>query len=126
MQDPSSSFAAEDEENSRGTVVKMSDTQMGFRARFGTIDQIFNLRIIMEKSREHGVPIDMAFVDYKKAFDSICHKRLWDVLNRMGISKQTVTAIKNLYEHQKATVRADKEFSEWFQIGKGVRQGCLI
>ena len=99
---------------------------MGLRVRVGTRDQLFNLRIIMEKSREYGVPIYMAFVDYRKAFDSISHRRLWEVLNRIGISRKTVTALKSLYEHQKATVKADNEMSDWFKIGKGVRQGCVI
>ena len=59
---------------------QIADIQMGFRQGVGTRDQIFNLRIIMEKARESSVPLYMAFIDYKKAFDSVKHRRLWKIL----------------------------------------------
>ena len=104
----------------------MADVQMGFRRGVGTRDQIFNLRIIMEKAREASVPLYMAFIDYKKAFDSVNHRKLWSVLKEMGMCNYTVDAIKNLYSKQQAAVRVEKELTEWFRIGKGARQGCLV
>jgi hypothetical protein len=105
---------------------ELSDVQMGFRKGVGTRDQIFNLRIIMEKAREHQMPLYIAFIDYKKAFDSVKHKKLWTVLKEMGVDSQVVKVLKSLYDNQQAAVRIDKETTEWFRIGKGVRQGCLI
>ena len=62
---------------------QFAEVQMGFRKKVGTIDQIFNIRIIMEKAREYNVPLYMAFIDYKKAFDSVRHTDLWAVLRKM-------------------------------------------
>jgi len=59
--------------------LSIADVQMGFRKGVGTRDQIFNLRVIMEKANEASVPLYMAFVDYKKAFDTVKHDKLWNV-----------------------------------------------
>jgi len=69
-------FAAEEQ---------IADVQMGFRQGVGTREQFFNLRIIMEKARESSVPLRMAFIDYKKAFDSVKHSRLWKILIDMDM-----------------------------------------
>jgi hypothetical protein len=105
---------------------ELSDVQMGFRKGVGTRDQIFNLRIIIEKAREHQTPLYIAFIDYKKAFDSVKHGKLWTMLKEIGVDSQVVKVFKSLYDNQQAAVRIDKETTEWFRIGKGVRQGCLI
>ena len=98
---------------------ELSDVQMGFRKGVGTRDQIFNLRIIIEKAREHQTPLYIAFIDYKKAFDSVKHRKLWTVLREMGVDSQVVKVFKSLYDNQQAAVRIDKETTEWFRIGKG-------
>ena len=99
---------------------------MGFRAGVGTRDQIFNLRMIMEKAREHNTPLYLAFVDYKKAFDSVKHRKLWRLLRRMGVCATTVRTMKSLYSSQTAAVKVEGELSDWFDVSKGVRQGCLV
>jgi len=105
---------------------ELADVQMGFRKGVGTRDQILNLRIIIEKAREHQTTLYIAFIDYKKAFDSVKHGKLWKILKEMGMNKQVVETLKILYDKQQAAVRIEKELTEWFRIGKGVRQGCLI
>ena len=105
---------------------QIADVQMGFRKGFGTRDQIFNLRLIMEKARESSVPLYMAFIDYKKAFDSVKQKTLWKILKDMGLCVTTVYSLKQLYEQQRAAVRVEGDISDWFSISKGVRQGCLV
>ena len=102
------------------------DVQMGFRQGVGTRDQIFNLQIIMEKARESSVPLYMAFIDYKKAFDSMKHRRLWKILKYMDFCVKTVDTLKRLYQQQQAAVRVDSELTDWFEISKGERQGCLV
>lgn len=105
---------------------QIADVQMGFRKGVGTRDQIFNLRVIMEKVNEASVPLYMAFVDYKKAFDTVKHDKLWNVLKGMGLNGSTVNTLRSLYKDQQAAVRVESEITDWFRIGKGVRQGCLI
>ena len=80
----------------------------------------------MEKAREYNVPLYMAFIDYKKAFDSVRHTDLWAVLRKMGVNGSVVNILKNLYSGQEAAVRVEQELTECFTIEKGVRQGCLV
>ena len=104
---------------------QFADVQMGFR-KVGTRNQIFNIRIIMKKVREFNVPLYMAFIDYKKAFDSVRHSVLWTVPREMGVSGSVVRLLKNLYSGQQAAVRVKNDLTEWFTIKKGVRQGCHV
>lgn len=80
----------------------------------------------MEKAKEQNVPLYMAFVDFKKAFDSVRHTTLWEVLTRMGVDNTVVGLLKSLYSRQQVAVRIEGEMSEFFDITKGVRQGCLM
>ena len=105
---------------------QFAEVQMGFRKTVGTRDQIFNLRIIMEKAREFNIPLYLTFIDYKKAFDSVRHSKLWAVLTGMGVSSSIVNILRKLYSGQQAAVRVEGELTEWFSIKKGVRQGCLM
>jgi len=68
----------------------------------------------------------MAFVDYKKAFDTVKPVKLWNVLKEMGLSGSTVDTLRSLYAGQQAADRLKSEITDWFKIGKDVRQGCLI
>ena len=68
----------------------------------------------------------MAFIDFKKAFDTVRHSRLWNVLMEMGVNDTTCKVLKSLYNELQAAIRVEKQTSEWFAIRKGVRQGCLI
>jgi len=80
----------------------------------------------MEKAHELNVPLYIAFIDYKKAFDSVRHSTLWNVLRKLGVNGRVVDLLSNLYNRQEAAVRVEDELTEWFSILKGVRQGCLV
>ena len=99
------------------------DVQDGFRKGRGTRDQIANIWI-MEKAR---VPEDIYFciIDYTKAFDYVNYNKLWKMLKETGIPDH-LTCLRNLYAGQRATVRIGHETTHWFQIGKGVCQGCVL
>ncbi|CAH1276986.1 Hypp9448 [Branchiostoma lanceolatum] len=103
-----------------------AEAQIGFRKKVGIRDQIFNVRILIEKARESNVNLYMAFIDYKKAFDSVRHKTLWKVMERMGVSNYIVNSLRQLYRHQQAAVRVGEELTDWFEVTKGMRQGCLV
>ena len=66
------------------------------------------------------------FIDYAKAFDYVDHKKLWKILKLMGIPDYLTGLLRNLYAGQEATVRTGRGTTDWFQIGKGVCQGCIL
>ena len=98
----------------------------GFRKGKGTRDQIANIHWILEKAREFQKNIYFCFIDYTKAFDCVDHNKLWKILKEMGIPDHLTCLLRNLYAGQEATVRTGHGTTEWFQIGKGVRQGCIL
>ena len=101
------------------------DVQAGFRKGRGTRDQIANIRWIIENVREFQKNIYFCFVDYAKAFDCVDHNKLWKILKEMGIPDHLTCLLRNLYAVQKTTVRTGHGTTDWFQIEKGVRQGCV-
>lgn len=105
---------------------EMPEEQAGFRKGRGTRDQIANLRWILEKARDYRKDIFMCFIDYSKAFDCVNHARLWTGLRKMGIPRHLIELMKGVYTDQQATVRTVYGDTEWFKIGKGVRQGCIL
>ena len=105
---------------------ELSNVQAGFRKGRGTRDQIANIHWIMEKAREFQKKHLFLLIDYAKAFDCVDHNKLWKILNDMGISDHLTCLLKNLYAGQEATVRTGHETTDWFEIGKGVRQGCIL
>ena len=66
------------------------------------------------------------FIDYAKAFDCVDHNKLWEILKEMGIPDHLTCLLRNLYASQEATVRTGRGTTDWLQIGKGVRQGCIL
>uniref|UniRef100_A0A4W2DE39 RNA-directed DNA polymerase n=1 Tax=Bos indicus x Bos taurus TaxID=30522 RepID=A0A4W2DE39_BOBOX len=92
---------------------ELPDVQAGFIKGRGTRDQIANIRWIIKKAKEFQKNIYFCFIDYAKAFDCVYHKKLWKIL-------------KEMYAGQEATVRTGHGTTDWFQIGKGVRQGCIL
>merc|ERR1711963_998821 len=100
--------------------------QAGFRPNRGTRDHIFNLRNIIEKCREYNKNLYACFIDYSKAFDCVEHQMMWKIMIEMGFPRHLVRLIESLYDSQEAAVRVDGETSEWFEVGKGVRQGCIL
>ena len=80
----------------------------------------------MEKAREFQENIYFCFIDYAKAFDCVDHNKLWKILKEMGIPDHLICLLRNLYTGQAATVRTGHGTTHWFQIGKGVSQGCIL
>ena len=87
--------------------------------------EIANIHWIMEKAREFQKNIYFCFIDYAKAFDCVDHNKLWKILKEMAIPDHLTCLLRNLYAGQEATVRTGHGTTHWFQIGKGVRQGCI-
>ena len=135
---------------------EIPDVQAGFRKGRGTRDQIANIHWIIEKAREFQKNIYFCIIDYAKAFDSVDQNKLWKILQemgnlpipgieprsptlqadaltseppgkpRLGILDHLTCLLRNLYAGQEATVRTAHETADWFQIGKGVHQGCIL
>ena len=99
--------------------------QAGFRKGRGTRDQIANIRWIMEKARAFQKNSYFCFIDYAKAFDCVDHNKLWKILKEMRIPDHLTCLLRNLYAGQEAIVRTGPGTTDWFQIGKGVHQGCM-
>ena len=80
----------------------------------------------MQKARVFQKNIYLCFIDYAKAFDCVDHNELWKILKEMGISDHLTCLLRNLYKGQEAAVRTGHGTTDWFQTGKGVRQGCIL
>ena len=78
------------------------------------------------KKQEFEKNIYFCFIDYAKAFACVDHNKLWKILKEMGILDHLTCLLRNLYAGQEATVRTGHGITDWFQIGKGVRQGCIL
>ena len=105
---------------------ELPDIQTGFRKGRGTRDQIANISWITEKAREFQKNIYFCFIDYTKAFDCVDHNKLWKIHQEMGIPDHLTCLLRNLYAGQEATVRTGLGTTDWFQIEKGVGQGCIL
>ena len=103
---------------------EISDVQVGFTKGRGTRGQIANIRWIIKKARQFQKNI--YFIDYVKAFECVDHNKLWKTLKEMGIPDHLTCLLRNLYSGQEATLRMGHGRIDWFQIGKGVRQGCIL
>ena len=103
-----------------------TDTQIDFRKGRGTRYQIANIRWIIKKAREFQKSIYFCFIDYTKDFDCVDHNKLWKILKEMGIPDHLTCLLRNLYPGQEATVSTGHGTTDWFQIGKAVRQGCIL
>ena len=103
---------------------ELPDVQAGFRKGRGARDQIANVHWIIEKAREFQKNIYFCFIDYAKAFDWITTN--WKILQQMGIPDHLTCLLRSLYAGQERTVRTGYETIDWFQIGKGVHQGCIL
>ena len=107
------------------TNCQLPDVQAGLRKGRETRDQIANIFWIIEKAREFQKNIYFCFIDCAKAFGCVDHNKLWKILKEMGISDHLTCLLRNLYAGQEATVRTGHGTTDWFQIGKRVRQGCI-
>ena len=85
-----------------------------------------NIRWILEKAREFQKNVYICFIDYAEAFYSVDYNKLWKTLQEMGIPDHLTCLFRNLYAGQEATLRIGLGTTDWFQIGKGVRQGYIL
>ena len=105
---------------------ELPDVQAGFRKGQGTRDQIANIHRIIEKASKLQKNIYFCFIDFAKAFDCVDHNKLWKILQEMGIPDHLTCLLRNLDAGQEATIITGHRTTSWFQIEKGVRQGCLL
>ena len=105
---------------------ELPDVQTGFRKGRGTRDQIANICWIIEKAREFQKSICFCFIDCAKTFDYVDHTKLWKIIKEMRIPDHLTSLLRNLYAGQEATVRSGHGTTDWCQIGKGIRQGCIL
>ena len=105
---------------------ELPDVQASFRKGRGTRDQIANIHWITKKAREFQKNIYLCFIDYAKVFDCVDDNKLWKILQEMGIPDHLTCCLRNLYSGQEATVRTGHGKTDWFQIRKGVCQGCIL
>ena len=104
---------------------ELPDVQAGFRKGKAPRDQIANIHWIIKKEREFQKNIYFCFIDYTKAFDCVDHNKMGKILKANGIPDHLTCLLRNLYAGQEATVRTGHR-TDWFQIGKGLCQGCIL
>lgn len=104
----------------------LSEEQAGFRKDRGTVQQILALRLTAEKMWRKNRNIYNCFVDFRKAFDTVNRDLLWSILKFFGVNAKLVRVLQAMYQNAKAVVRLGKEYGDWFQLQKGVRQGDPI
>ena len=97
---------------------ELPDVQAGFRKGRGKRDQIANIQWIIKNAREFKKNIYFCFIDYDKAFDCVGHRKLWKILQEMGIPDHLSCLLRNMYAGQRTTVRTVHGTTDWFQIGK--------
>ena len=105
---------------------ELPDVQAGFRKGLGARDQIANIRWIIKKAREFQKNIYFCFIDCAKSLDRVDYNKLWEILKEMGIPDHLTCLLRNLYTSPEGTVKTGHGTTDWFQIGKGVRQGCIL
>ena len=105
---------------------ELPDVQACFRKGRETRDQIANIFWIIKKVTEFQKNIYFCFIDYTKSFDCVDQNKLQKILKEMGISDHLTCLLRNLHAGQEATVRSGHGTTDWFQIRKGVCQGCVL
>ena len=105
---------------------ELPEVQAGFRKGRGKRDQIVNIQWIIKNEREFKKNIYFCFIDYAKAFACVGHSKMWEILQERGIPDHLTCLLRNMYAGQRATVRTVHGTTDWFQIGKGVHEGCIF
>ena len=105
---------------------EIAKTQFGFVPDKGTRNAIFTLSMLMERCIEVQKDLYICFIDYFKAFDKVKHEKLFEMLNQLDIDGKDLRVLRNLYWDQTAAVGVGGELSEYTNIKRGVRQGCVM
>ena len=105
---------------------ELPDVQAGFRKGRRTRDQTANIHWIIKKAREFQKITHFCFIAYAKVFDCVDHNKVWKILQEMGIPDHLTCLLRNLYARQEETFRTGHRTTDWLQMEKGVRQGCIL
>ena len=104
----------------------VDEKQYEFRRGKGTRNAIFVLKMIIERAIEMQKDLYLCYIDFQKAFDTVKHGKMMEILEEIGLDGKDRRVIRNLYWNQKATVEIGEKKTEWIDIKKGVRQGCIL
>ena len=104
----------------------LAEEQAGFRAGRSTVEQIFNIQLLIEKHLQHQMQLYNNFIDYKKAFDRVWQEALWQVMRDYNLDEDLIQVIQALYDSSNSAVLMGGEIGEFFRTSVGVRQGCLL
>ena len=104
----------------------LAEEQAGFRPKRSTVEQIFNIRLLVEKHLQHQRDLFHNFIDFKKAFDHVWHEGLWQVMTNFNIDTTLVEVIKALYKNSNSAVLLNNNSGKYFHTSVGVRQGCIL
>ena len=105
---------------------EIAEEQFGFVANSGTTNAIFTLNRVIENAIQVRKNVYLCFIDYEKAFDTVRHNELLDVLKQIGVDGKDLRLIKNIYEMQRVALQLGGELTDWVDIKRGVRQGCVM
>lgn len=103
---------------------KIGEDQAGFTAGRSTIDHIYTIQQLIEKKKAKNRAVHLAFIDLKKAYDTVPRQQLWKAMTNTNIHPQIINAVKNLYEGNKVAVKIGTNLSDTFETSKGLLQGC--
>ena len=109
----------------RKLLPEISEAQYGFMKNRGTRNAIFNTCMLSKRSIKHQQDIYLVFIDYKKAFDKVRHGELFNLLQAIQVDDKDLRILRSVYVHQRAAVRLPKRLTNWVEIKRGVRQGCI-
>ena len=104
----------------------IGEEQCGFRSGRGCVDQVFVMKQMSEKFVDKNKSLYVAYMDLEKDYDRVDREAMWRVLCMYGINGQLLKAVQSLYEKSEACVRVCREEGEWFEVGVGLRQGCVM
>jgi len=104
----------------------IAEEQAGFRKGYSTIDNVFVLHSIIQKYLIRHKKLYVAFIDYKKAFDTINRNVLWSILIKLGIGRKMYNVLRSMYSNVQSCVRCQTGCSEYFSCSKGLKQGCVL
>ena len=104
----------------------IGEEQCGFRSGRGCVDQVFVMKQMSEKFVDKNKSLYIAYMDLEKAHNRVDREAMWRVLGMYGINGQLLKAVQSLYEKSEACVRVCREEGEWFEVGVGLRQGCVM
>lgn len=104
----------------------LSEERAGFCPKRSTVEQIFNIRLLIEKHLQHQQVLYHNFIDFKKAFDLVWHEGLWQVMRNFNLDTNVIEVIKALYDNSSSAVLLNNQCGEFFKTTVGVCQGCLL